>query len=61
MESLSLEKGNINKYIRVLCRLKELNYNAIKDIRNLFRLEKEECLEIFRIFLSMKKKKTIII
>ena len=60
MESLSLDKGNINKYIRVLCRLKELNYTAINDITNLFRLEKEECFEIFRIFLSMKQKTIII-
>ena len=42
---------------------KELKYTAIIDIRNLFILEKEtranieECLEILKIFLSMKKKK----
>ena len=41
MESLSLEEEKIMKYIRNLFRLKkELNYTAIKDIRNL-RLEKE--------------------
>ena len=48
MENLSLEEEKI-----------------IKDIRNLFRLKKNqitciEYLEILRIFLSMKKKKTII-
>ena len=42
---------------------KELNYTAIKDIRNLFRLQKKikqlkiEYLEILKIFLSMKKRK----
>ena len=40
-ESLSLEEENIIKYIRKRFRLKtELNYAVIKDIRNLFRLEK---------------------
>ena len=42
MEILYLEKENIIKDVRIICRLKkELNYIAIKDIRNLFRLEKE--------------------
>ena len=39
MESLSLIEENISKDIRNFFRLKnkELNYTAIKDIRNLFR------------------------
>ena len=42
MESLSPEEENIIGYIRNLFRLKnEQNYTAIKDIRNLFRKEKE--------------------
>ena len=42
MESFSLEKENIIKYIRNLFRLKgEQDYTAIKGIRNLFRQEKE--------------------
>ena len=42
MESLSLEEENIIKDIRNLSRLKkELNYTAIKDISNLFILEKQ--------------------
>ena len=68
MESLNPEEENIIKDIRNLFGLKkELNYTAIKYIRNLFRLEKKieqlkmEYLEILRIFLSMKKKKRIII
>ena len=63
MESLSLEEKNIINHTRNLFRLKkELNYTPIKDIRNLFGLEKEtkaikiEYLEILRIFLSMQKK-----
>ena len=41
MEKLSLEGENIIKYKINLFRLKiELNYTAIKDIRNLFRLKK---------------------
>ena len=53
--------------MRNLVRLrKELNYSAIKDIRSPFRLKKlkqlkAEYLEILGIFLSMKKKKKIII
>ena len=39
MESLSLEDENIIKDIRNL--EKGLKYTAIKDIRNLFRLEKQ--------------------
>ena len=71
MENPRPEDENIIKDIRNLFRpKKELNYTAIKDIGNLFRLEKEkkklkklkiEYLEILRIFLSMKKKKKIII
>ena len=42
MESLSLEEEIIINHIKNLSRLKqELNDTAIKDIRNLFRLEKE--------------------
>ena len=42
MESLSLQEENIIKDIINLFRLKsELNYTAIKDTRDLFRLEKE--------------------
>ena len=42
MESLSLEEEAIIKDIRNLSRLKiELNYTSIKNIKNLFRLEKE--------------------
>ena len=42
MESLSLEKENIIKATQNLFRLKkELNYTAIKDIRNVFGLEKQ--------------------
>ena len=63
MESLSLEEKNIINHTRNLFRLKkELNYTPVKDIINLFGLEKEmkaikiEYLEILRIFSSMKKK-----
>ena len=46
MESLSPEKANIIKYIRNLLRLKgELNYSAIKDIRNIFRLKKTKSIK----------------
>ena len=42
MESWSLEEEHIIKDIRNLSWLKnELNYLAIKDIANLFRLQKE--------------------
>ena len=42
MESLSLERENITKDIRYLFRLKKnLNYITIRDIKNLFSLEKE--------------------
>ena len=57
---LSLEKENIIKDIRNIFKLKkELNYRAIKDIRNLFRLIQLqiEYLEIFGIFLRMRKKR----
>ena len=68
METLGLKEENIIKDIRNLFRLKqELNYTAIKDIRNflekkkkLYRL-KMEYLEILRVLLSMKMKKKIII
>ena len=65
MKKLSLEEENIIKDIGNLFILKkELNYLAIKDIRNFFRLEKKqlkmEYLEILRIFLGMKKKKIVI-
>ena len=69
MESLSPEEENIIKDIRNLFRLKkEQNYSAFKDIRNLFRLKKDikgikntVLRKILRNFLSMKKKKKIII
>ena len=42
MESLSLEEENIIKDIRNFFRVKkEQNYTAIKNTRDLFRLEKE--------------------
>ena len=42
MENLRPEEGNIIEDIRNLSRLKkELNYTAIKDIKIVFRLEKE--------------------
>ena len=42
MESLSHEEENIINDKRSLIRLKnEENYTTVKDIRNLFRLEKE--------------------
>ena len=42
MKNLSLEEGKTVKDIRSLSRLKkELDYTAIKDIRNLFRQERE--------------------
>ena len=58
---------NIIKDIRNLLRLKkQLNYTAVKDIRNLLRGLKKtqkqlkiEYLELLRIFLSMKKNKTV--
>ena len=63
IESLSLQEEIIIKDIRNVSRLKkELNYTAIKDTRNLFRIGKEakgfkdRKLKILRIFLSMKKK-----
>ena len=60
--------GSLIKDIRNLFRLKkEQNYTAIKGIKNLFRQETEtkalktEYKDISRTFLSMKKKKKIII
>ena len=41
MESLRLEEQNIFKDIDLFRLKKELNYTAIKDIRDIFRLEKE--------------------
>ena len=42
MESLSLAEESLLKVIKSLFRLKKkLNYSAIKDIRNPFRLVKE--------------------
>ena len=68
MEILSLEVKKIIKDIRNLFRLKkQLSYILIKDIKNLFSQEKEtkaiknRSLNILRIFLSMKKKKIIVI
>ena len=66
MENPRPEGENIIKETRNLFRLKnKLNYTAIKDIRNLFKQEKNkairiEYLEILRTFLSIKKKKIII-
>ena len=67
MKTLSLKEENIIRDKRNLLRLKsiELNYNAIKDIINVFRQKKKlkqlkkECLEILRIFLSIKKRKIL--
>ena len=69
MESLSLEVEQIVKDVRNFFRpKKEPNYTAIKGIRKhildqkkKLRQLKIEYLEIFRTFLSMKKKKKIII
>ena len=68
MENPRLEEEKIFKDIRNLFRLKiELNYTAIKDIRIFLDKKKElkklkiEYSEILRIFLSMKKKKKIIL
>ena len=67
MKTLSLKEENIIRDKRNLLRLKsiELNYNAIKDIRNVFRQKKKlkqlkkECLEVLRILLSIKKRKLL--
>ena len=41
-KSLTLEEENIIKHTENLFRLKHgLNYTALKDVRNLFKLEKE--------------------
>ena len=63
---LRFKKKKENGDIRHLFRLKkELNYTAINDIKNLFRQKTKqlsiEYLQILGIFLSMKKKKKIII
>ena len=54
MESLRLEEGNTVRDTGNPFRLKkELNYTAIKDIRNRFKLDKQlkkHYLEILRIF-----------
>ena len=67
MENLILEEENIIKDIRKPFRLKkELNYTAIIDTRNIFRLEKEtkaikdRILRNIKNLLSMKAKKIII-
>ena len=67
MENPKPEEENIIKDIRNPFRLrKELNYTTIKDKRNLFRIEKKlkqlkkEYLEIWRLFLGMKRKKIMI-
>ena len=53
MESLSLEKENLNKDMRHLFRLKkEINYTSIKDIINLFSLENDKAIE--ELFESLK-------
>ena len=55
MESLSLEGENIIKNIRNLFILEnKLNYTAIKDKRNLFRLEKEAKTIKYRILRDIK-------
>ena len=40
MEILCLEEENITKYTNLFRLKREQNYNAIKDIRNLFNQEK---------------------
>ena len=67
MENLILEDENIIKDIRNPFRLKKvLNYTAIIDTRNIFRLEKEtkaikdRILRNIKNLLSMKAKKIII-
>ena len=66
MENPRSEEEKIIKYIRNHFRLKkQLNYTAIKDLRNLFRREKntkaieDRLLIDIKNFLSMKKKITI--
>ena len=68
MENQRSEEEKIIKDIRNLFILKkELNDTEIKNIRNVFRIKKKpkdlkiEYSEILGIFLSMKKKKKIII
>ena len=66
IENPRSEEEKIIKYIRNHFRLKkQLNYTAIKDLRNLFRREKntkaieDRILIDIKNFLSMKKKITI--
>ena len=66
MENPRSEEEKIIEYIRNHFRLKkQLNYTAIKDLRNLFRREKntkaieDRILIDVKNFLSMKKKITI--
>ena len=66
MENPRSEEEKIIKYIRNHFRLKkQLNYTAIKDLRNLFRREKntkaieDRILIDIKNFSSMKKKITI--
>ena len=55
MESLSLEEENIINDKRNLIRVKnEQNYTAVKDIRSLFRLEKETKAIKDRILIDIK-------
>ena len=56
MENPRSEEEKIIKYIRNHFRLKkQLNYTAIKDLRNLFRREKNtKAIEDRILFLSMK-------
>ena len=55
MESLGLEKENIIKDIKNLLRRKnELNYTAIENITDLFRLEKETKASKHRILWDIK-------
>ena len=62
MESSKSKEKSITKDRKNHFRLrKEIDYTAIKDIRNLYRLEKntkaiKDYLEILRILLRMKKK-----
>ena len=67
MENPRLEEEKIIKVINLFRLKKELNYTAIKDIRDLFTLKKETKTIKDRIFrdiknlFNMKKKKKMII
>ena len=69
MESLNLKEENIIKVIRNFFRLKKKNYITLQlkpseiflDKKKKLKQLKIEYLEILRIFLSMKRKKKIII